>query len=394
MWGTGLIAAAALAAASNDAPSDGLVVDLRYRNAHIDQVGFEKPAEANTLRVTLGYKWTFAPDWSLYAEGTRVVGLFGDRYNSGANGATDRPAEGDPTSSEISAAWLGYDDKMAHVRVGRQYVNLDNQRFFTSGLWRQNPQSFDALDASWRFDSGTTLRYLHLARALRSVGHDYPDAAQREWSLDANLVHVDQKLPLGTLSGYGYFVENRTQPKNSWRTAGVRWTGNAPIASSTIAWTAEGARQSTWRNNPASYTADYRLLEASYGVSAITMKLGDETLGGDGRTAFSSPYGSNHAFNGWTSQFKSVPPNGLDDRYATLSGKAALRLGWAVTYHAFFADRIAAHYGHEINALASYAIRGDLSLEVDYATYRRDAFGTNERALWTILEYRHGAIGG
>src|SRR5581483_9703326 len=240
---------------------DGLVVDLRYRSAHIDEDGYARAANANTLRATLGYLWNFAPSFYAYAEGTRVISVFGDDYNSGANGRTKLPSEGDPSSSEFSSAWVGYASDSVKARVGRQYVNLDDQRFFTSGLWRQNPQSFDALSAQWSAGAGTTLRYVRLDEAHRSVGNNYPDPTQRQWSLDANLFHVDQTLPLGKLTGYDYFVENRTMAKFSWRTAGLRWTGDHAIGAGTASWTAEFAEQRSWRNNPLHYSADYHLLE-------------------------------------------------------------------------------------------------------------------------------------
>jgi hypothetical protein len=390
----GTIGSAHASGGDDDVLPKGLTIDLRYRNAHIDQDGFADAANANTLRITLGYLWKFAPSWSAYAEGTRVAGLFGEHYNSGANGQTHLPSEGDPPSSEISAAWLGYDDGSVQARLGRQYINLDNQRYFTSGLWRQNPQSFEGLSTAWRLDSGTTLRYLYLDDAQRSVGHDYPDPNQREWDLHANLVHVDQTLPLGTLSAYDYFVENDTQAKYSWRTAGVRWTGEHKFDSTTLSWTVEGARQSSWRNNPQHYDADYHLLEVAYGFRLFNLKLGDELLGGNGRVGFSSPYGSNHAFNGWTSQFKNVPVNGLEDRYVTAFGKFSSRFGWNVTAHNFFADRGDQRYGSEINAGLTCALRKDLSIEVDYANYRRNGFGSSTHTLWTLLEYKHGAMGG
>ncbi len=374
--------------------SDGWVVDLRYRYAHIDEAGYAAPANANTLRVTLGYLWKFAPDWSAYAEGTRVVGLFGDDYNSGANGKTGLPAEGDPPSSEISSAWLGYDNGTAQARLGRQYINLDNQRFFTSGLWRQNPQSFDAFAGTWQLDSGTTIKYLYLDEADRSVGHDYPDPTQSQWSLNGSLIHVDQELPLGKLTGYDYLIDNYTQPKDSWRTAGLRWAGDHAFDSTTLSWTAEAAQQNSWDNNPERYTADYHLLELSYGFSWTSLLLGDELLGGNGRYAFSSPYGSNHGFNGWTSQFKNVPANGLDDRYARGFGKLTEQMSWTVTAHNFFAQRGTQRYGSEVDTGLTYALRKGLGIELDYADYHSNGFGSSERELWLSLEYKHGESGG
>ncbi len=388
----------AFAGAANalEYPPDGLVVDLRYRWAHIDQAGYAKPANANTVRFTLGYLWQFAPQWSAYAEGTRVFTVFGEHYNTGANGNTRLPSEGDPPSSEVSSAWVAWDNGTASTRLGRQYVSLDNDRFFTPGLWRQNPQSFDAVAAALKLDTGTTIKYFYLDEAQRSVGHDYPDPNQREWQLDANLIHVDQKLPLGTLAGYGYFVENDTNAKYSWRTSGLRWTGKYPFESggAALGWTVEGARQNSWRNNPQHYSADYRMLELSYGFSWASLKLGDEVLGGNGKYAFSSPYGSNHGFDGWTSQFKNTPANGLEDRYVAAFGKLDPRLTWSVTWHNFFAEHANQRYGSELNAMVNYALRKDLSIELDYADYHRNTFGSSERAFWLTLEYKIGKQGG
>jgi hypothetical protein len=320
--------------------------------------------------------------------------LFGDDYNSGANGKTNLPAEGDPPSSEISSAWLGYDDGMLKTRIGRQYVNLGDQRYFTSGLWRQNPQSFDAFSGAWQASATTTISYIYLDNAQRTVGHDYPDPTQREWSLDGDLIHLEQQLPIGKLVGYDYLVENDTQQKYSWRTAGLRWTGDRELGATTLNWTAEGAQQHSWRNNPQRYTADYHLIELSYGFAWASLLVGDEMLGGNGHYAFSSPYGSNHAFNGWTSQFKNVPANGLDDRYERVFGKISQRLSWAVTTHNFFAQRGSQRYGSESDSGHTYALRADLGLELDYASYHSNGFSASERELWVSLEYKRGEVGG
>jgi len=392
---TGAMAIADSVAGESDGnPSSGFVVDLRYRYAGIETAGYAQPATANTLRATVGYLWSFAPSWNAYAEGTRVYGLFGDDYNTGANGKTALPSEGDPPSSEISGAWLEYNDGTASARVGRQYVNLDNQRFFTSGMWRQNPQSFDALSIGWRLDGGTTLRYVYLNNVTRSVGHDYPDSNQSAWSLEGHLVHAEQALPVGTLVGYGYFIKNGTQPKYSWRTQGLRWIGSRTLGATTLSWTIEGAQQHDWRNNPERYSAGYRMLEISYGIPRVNVKLGNEVLDGDGTTAFSSPYGSNHGFNGWASEFKNVPVNGLDDRYVGGFGKIARNWSWVVVWHDFFAERGGRRYGSEWNAGLTYAITRGLAAEIDYARYCSDGFAASERKLWATLEYRLGPQGG
>lgn len=398
-WGVILIGMATLAGvsgtvAADDLLPDGVVLDLHYRTAHIDETGYAKPANADTLRATLGYLWKFAPNWSAYAEGTKVVSLFDGKYNSGANGETKYPSESDPPSTELSAAWIGYDNGTVDLRAGRQYVALDDQRFFTASLWRQNPQSFDAFSSALNFDTGTTLRYIYLGEVHRTVGNSYPDPTQREWSVEGNLFHIDQTLPVGTLTGYDYLVENDTTAKYSWRTAGARYTGTENFGVTTLNWTAEFAQQNSWRNNPVQYTADYHLFELNYGLPQISLKLGDELLGGNGKTAFSSPYGSNHGFDGWTNQFKNVPADGLEDRYAGGFGKITSALSWGLTFHNFFAQRNDQRYGSEANASLTYALNRNWSTEVDYANYHSNGFSVSQHELWLQLEYRHGTLGG
>lgn len=132
-----------------------------YRYARLRRTGQRQ----HTARKS-GISVENRPRLGAYAEATQVFGLFGDDYDSGANGNTHLPAESDPPSKEISSLWLAYANADVQARIGRQYVNLDNQRFFTSGLWRQNPQSFDALATLWHATESTTLRYLYLDASL------------------------------------------------------------------------------------------------------------------------------------------------------------------------------------------------------------------------------------
>ncbi len=52
--------------------------------------------------------------------------------------------------TRIDQAWLGY-TTTNHVdfsgKVGRQPINLDNQRFIGDSAWRQNLQTYEAVSA-------------------------------------------------------------------------------------------------------------------------------------------------------------------------------------------------------------------------------------------------------
>jgi len=366
---------------------------LRYRDSTLHSDSFEKTGRAHTLRLQLGYLWAFTPHLAAYAEVTKVQPLFGRQYDDTTGRRTPYPAEPDPRSTELSSAWLGYDNGDVGIRVGRQYLHLDNNRFFSPNYWRQNPQSFDGITTYVKLAEKTTLSYDWINQVNRTVGADFPDYTQRRWELDGHLIHLDQVLPLGQLTAYGYFVKNLTLAKNSVRTFGARWTGTAPLADTgtNMGWTLEGAHQNDYANNPAHFSLPYHLFELSYGLPAISGRLGEESLGGDGKTAFNIAYGSGHSFDGWVGVF-SIPAHGLRDRYAGLYGVLPWHsLTWLVTHHEFDPQSGGgARYGSETDVGVKAQVSTRFTLELQYGDYRADSFTVNQRKLWLLAEYRYG----
>ncbi|MFK2876686.1 alginate export family protein [Rhodanobacter hydrolyticus] len=366
-------------------------IELRYRDSTLHQANLADTGHAHTLRLQLGYLWTPLPDFSAYAEGTKVLSLFGRQYNDTTGKRTPYPAEPDPPSTEVSNAWVGYANDIVGIRAGRQYLNLDDRRFFSANLWRQNPQSFDGITGYVKPDSSTTIGWGWIDQVNRTVGADFPDIEQRRWKLDGKLLHVDQALPLGSLTAYAYFVKNLTLAADSVRTEGLRWIGNAPIGQTRLSWTLEGAHQQDYANNPAHFSLPYHLVELSYGLPAISARAGEELLGGNGRNAFNTAYGSGHSFDGWVGVF-SIPPHGLRDRYGGLLGQLPWQgLSWQVTQHDFQpASGDGRRYGSETDVGLLANLDAHLNLELQYGDYRADSFTVNQRKLWLMVEYRYG----
>jgi hypothetical protein len=377
---------------AGDAPPESApFVELRYRYSNLNSGSAPLRGHANTTRLQLGYLWNIGDGWSAYGEATRTRSLFGRQYDDGSGRRTPYPAEADPASTGLSNAWIGYRAEQIGLRVGQQYVRLDNGRFFSNNPWRQNPQSYDGINMTWEPSKGTVFNYYWLERVNRTVGADFPDRNQRRWELNAHLVHLDQALPLGKLAAYGYFVRNDTLPNNSVRTIGARWTGSQQLGAAALGWTAEVARQYNYENNPARFNLGYHLFEATYGYSQLSIRTGDERLGGDGTTPFNVAYGAVRAFNGWVVAFR-IPRSGLHERYVGILGSVpgGYKINWQVTYRQFTPVQDGSRLGGELDAGVRVMPSENFSIEMQYGDYRAQDHGVDERKVWLIAQYRFG----
>lgn len=385
------LAAAGLPFAAGAATADdGWSGHLRYRHEAVDDAAFTREASADTLRLRLGYRQTLGSAFSagLEFEGVAEAGSF----NSTANGETSYPVVADPSSLEVNQAWLRWQGSKGGATLGRQRLLLDNQRFVGNVGWRQNEQTYDGLVTDFSPRDGLVLRYAWLDRVHRVFSDQARDPLARERRLDAHLANASWKTAAGTVVAYGYWLEDEDVASASTRTLGLRWTGSRELAATTLGWTLEFAKQRDHANNPLSIDADYFLLEPSATAWGLTWKLGWEQLGGNGGTAFQTPLATLHAFNGWADKFLVTPANGLDDRYASVSGKFGSgklqdKLGWTVAWHDFDADRGGADYGREWDASLSFPLPGGLTGLLKLADYQSDGFARDTRKLWLQVEW-------
>ena len=136
-----LISAMGASSASDsfwDSFSDGdASLSFRYRFETVDQDGFDKDANASTLRTRLNYKTKDYKGFTFFVEADNVTQVFEDNYNAGAGNSpsmTQYPVVADPEGTEINQAWFNYNFSEGNgVKVGRQRILLDNQRFVGIG---------------------------------------------------------------------------------------------------------------------------------------------------------------------------------------------------------------------------------------------------------------------
>jgi hypothetical protein len=361
------------------------VLDVRGRFESVDDDAFSRDAAALTLRARLGFRTAPWRGFSAYAD---VEGIRGSgEYNDTANGETRFPTIADPDGEELNQLWVGWHaGERTSVVAGRQRFVLDNARWFGDSAFRQNQQTFDAVATS--FAVGTaTLRYAWLDDVHRVFGEDNPNRLLAKLDLDAHLVNAS--LPLGpvTAVGYGYFVENESQPLNSTQTLGLRASAQHALASPwTVSWSAEVARQSDWRDG-ASLDESYGFAEATIGTPALRAKLGWERLGGNGVRAVQTPFASLHPFNGFADKFTTTPASGLVDTWAGLAGKLGPGEA-ALVFHRFEADRGDAHLGDEWDVSWKWLPGPRHELEAKAAKYGADTFARDATKLWLSYTFR------
>lgn len=382
-------------------------LDVRLRHEYLQ---FDDPlaaplteatANATTLRVRLGYTtaaWNHF-DGQIEYEGVETIG--DDRYNSLDNGRSGYPAIPDAQGHEVNQAWLRYAGlPKTQIKYGRQRINLDNQRFVGGVAWRQDEQTFDAALLNSTLIPRTTLQYAHVDRvdSFRNFVIDGRNTDQID--IDAHLINsstrlIDQQLNLTT---YGYFLDFGSVPGGAvgrlmanTQTVGLRATGVVPVAAISLSYALEYAVQQDWRGG---LDRDHRYGLVEVAISRNTLKAlaGYEVLGGNGTSSFQTPLGTVHAFDGWADQFLITPTEGLRRLYASATasiGKTSL----TAIFHDFSADA-GAHYGNEVDVLASYPVLTNFTLFAKFAAHFADQFpqvqgqATNVQRGWLYAEFK------
>ncbi len=371
-------------------------IDLRYRFEHVDQTGFTKDAKASTLRTKLGYKSGTLHDFQINLEVENITEIGGQPYNDTVNGKTAYPVVADPDGTEINHAFITYagipDTTLA---VGRQPVNLDNQRFIGTVGWRQNDQTFDAGAVINTSLPDTTLLYGYVTNVNRIFGDDHPFG---DLDTETHLINASYDgWEFGKLTGYGYLIDldDSALVGLDSKTFGARFSGSAPLNEEVkLSYTAEYARQTDHGENPANFDADYYHLVGGIGYKGLTAKVGYEVLGSDngGTVAFQTPLATLHKFNGWADRFLTTPAAGLEDMYGSVFYKASGTgsevfdgTTFGVIYHEFDSDSGSMDYGDEWNAIIKRNFMEHYSVMLKYADYDADTFSTDTQKFWLQL---------
>lgn len=400
-----LMASAATPALAQNAPKtwggpitigDGVtldpIIDARLRYEHVDQVNATEAADALTLRLRAGVELkTGAFSFLVEGEGTaapinnyKAFPFVGEDQN--------RPYDvvADPENIELNRAQISYMVKGKGVTVGRQRINLDDQRFVGSVGWRQNEQTFDAIRGQAKFGPVTLdATYAISQRTIFGI-----DAGGRQ-AYDGDLIFLGAGVEAGPvkLKAFSYLLDfdDPLAVANSSQTYGLLATASLPLSAKfKLDLKASYASQSDYKNPVKDYTADYVALEAGLGVAGFKLTGGYELLGCDNGFGFSTPLATLHAFNGWADVFLNTPAAGLEDVYGGVAytfpkGVLLPGLKAAVIYHEFDSDTGGLDYGSEWDAMMGFKV-GPVGILAKYASYDAKGFGVDTDKFWLQAE--------
>ncbi len=337
-------------------------LDLRARYEFREVDPFD-PSHSGTVRARAGLLTRELAGFSAFAELEATQAFLDDYRSNPADDSTD-PFESnnsviaDPENFELNQAWLQYHRDGFTGKAGRQRIIRNNAAFIAHVGWRQNEQTYDAIDLAYAADP-FTVSYTYSNQALRIFGdgaNDAPPGAPlRDFEGDfhfidgkyttdaftvasyAYLLDIDNSAAVGRNNSFGGFVES-----GPWRAEVAYQDGESSLASGHYgAWYGHAS----WKKSfgPSTFTAGFEFLQED----------------------FKTPFALLHAFNGFADAFAQQRAGlsdaggayrGLSDAYIGY-GRSDLPLGLTVAtaLHAFGDDRWDTTYGYEADAVLSKA---------------------------------------
>jgi len=368
----------ALKFGQDDAKYGQLKIDLRYR---YEQDNTTNPAkdqgDASVFRMRLGYLTPEFFGLQAYAEYEMNQDFGANTYNSTRNGKLEFETIVEPQEHELNQFWISFKGLPdTEIKVGRQRIKLDDDRFIGNVGWRQLEQTFDAVLVTNQSLPNTTVKVGYINQ--RQTIHSFVQAMQTPF------VNISYDFKgYGKLTGYGYFLDNNENHVASNQTYGVSFNGGKEITDNIKAlYRLEYAYQKDYEQNPNNYDADYYHVMGGAKVHGIALKAGMEQLDGSGAgKVFQTPLATLHAFNGWSDQFLSTPTDGLRDIYASVSGKV-MGVKLMGVYHEFDDDTSSSSYGKEYDFLAVKKFAEHYTLLAKYAYFDGDDGRFDAQNFW------------
>lgn len=370
-----------------------IILDMRFRYEMVDQEPVDDNANAFTLRTRFGFETGEFHNFKALIEGEHITALGDEKYNNTNNGKAQYPVVADPDGTELNRVQLSYTGiDNTSATIGRQRINLGNQRFIGAVGFRQNEQTMDSLVLVNKSVPNTTLVYGYIDEVHRIFGNNH---AAGNLDTNAHVVNVvNTSLPYGTLTVNGYWLDVQDVDALSTQTYGFRYNGKQAWDDFTFLYDVEYAHQSDHADNPNSFSLNFYSITGGVKWSNLTAKVNYEVLEGDGAVGFTTPLATLHKFQGFADKFLGTPGNGVKDigfnvAYQVQGLPVVKGMKLAVWYHKFKAENGGMDYGDEIDFLIGTKWDHNISAAIKYAHYNAKGWKSDTDKLWLTLGYAY-----
>jgi hypothetical protein len=359
-----------------DAVTEGRpLLELRPRYADIWDAGLNQRGHAWTLRSIVGWQTATFDNFRAVVEGihTDVVDVHNLSTNASQYGDSPYPLLPDPRETDTNRAYieyLGLPD--TRVRLGKQPIRLDNERFFSDVDFRQTPMLFNGLTVVNNSLPETEV-YAALLNRIRTVFAT--QARTRIWLLRVAYSPAQDQ----SIAAYGYGLNQPQDGTDTWlndnshQVLGLRGEGAVTTGLGFNAlYTAEAAHQRHYAGGDPLIEANYWRLGGGVvwpRLAGLGVRVDREVkTSNGGQYGFQTPYEDTYAFNGWALQFTTTPPTGLRDSWLSLRAQPG-RFALVAEAHHFVATHGGSDYGNELDLRAAYAMTNSLMLKLQHARF-------------------------
>ncbi|GAB1258681.1 hypothetical protein [Aurantivibrio plasticivorans] len=366
--------------------------------------GDDSDAKAASLLLRLRADSEWTDNVSTVLELDYVALGWENEFTNGVN-FNGKPVIPDSEGFDLNQALLSYSiTNNLNLFIGREAVNLGNQRFVGTNSFWQNEQTLDMTGMQFGFGTASTISYRYVDNANRIQGED---AGTKLRSSDANFIQQGGQRPPQFLGNHDHQTHLLFADVKEWdysrvqtyfyrmhiddalalsnNTLGARYEYKGRIAYVRPIVNAEFALQE--RPEIADNSSiRYLNIEVGFGYRSSQLTLNYELLDGNSNVSFVTPLASLHDFNGWADKFLLTPAGGLKDyslQYIWRNNP------WQIDarYHSFKAANGSGSYGDELDVDMSFNITRDSQLLLRYANFKASspAYNDEERVFLQFL---------
>ena len=355
------------------------------------------------LRFRVNSEWT--PQFSTLLELDHVSLAWQNEFSNGEF-FNNTPIIPDAGGTDLNQALLRYSPtNTLQLTLGRETINLGNERFIGSNSFWQNEQTLDTLGFNYEFGFASNFLYRYIDNANRITGSNAekklspsdsnfdanngqrPAAFLGDHDHDTHLLFAEFKeWDYSKIHAYYFDINIKDAAALSNKTLGSRyeykgrWNKLRTQAHGELA-----LQQRTEINNDA--TLQFYDIGAGIGYGANELSINYQQLGENNGTSFVTPLASLHEQNGWVDKFLKTPKSGLRDySLQYIWRQSPIKID--ARYHVFHSDNHDSALGEEFDIDIIYKFNRENSVLFRYADFfsRDDAFTDEKRV---FLMYTH-----